>query len=47
MYAYRVTFINDHGQTVTREVTARHGFEAVQLAKAFNKFVLSVINCDL
>ena len=46
-YLYRVTFINDDGQTITHAVEARNTFEAVQLAGAFGKVIISVINCDL
>jgi len=47
MYRYKVTFIDNDG--VQREVTveARNEFEAVQLAEAFSKFVISVVNLDL
>ncbi len=46
-HLYRVTFIDDDGATVIREIEARNEFEAKQLAGAFNKVVLSVVNCDL
>lgn len=46
-YTYRVEYINDHGKTVTREVAARNEYEAVQLAGAIGKVILSVVNCDL
>ena len=45
-YTYQVTFIND-GEFVVKKVDARHGFEAVQLAGAFNNVVISVINLDI
>lgn len=46
VYQYEVTFIDDDGEQVTRTVTARHEFEATQLAGAFGKVVVSVINLD-
>lgn len=45
-YRYEVTFNRD-GKTVTVEVEARHEFEAVQLAGAFNRPNVTVINLDL
>lgn len=47
MYNYQVTFIASNGETKTVEVEARHEFEAVQLAGAFGKVVLSVVNLDI
>ncbi len=47
MYKYQVTFIDDNGKQVSRTVDARHEFEAVQLAGAFNKVVISIVNLDL
>lgn len=47
IYRYRITFINDNGDTIVREVDARHSFEAIQLAGAFGKTVISIINLDL
>ena len=44
---YQVTFINGNGNRVTRTVEARHEFEAVQLAGAFNCQVISVVNLNL
>lgn len=46
-YAYKVTFIAANGEHKTVEVEARHEFEAIQLAGAFNKVIVSVINLDL
>jgi len=43
---YQVTFIDNDGEYVVKKVDARHGFEAVQLAGAFNNVVISVINLD-
>lgn len=47
MYTYEVIFINDGGERITRAVDARHEFEAIQLAGAFGKTIISVVNCDL
>jgi len=47
MYRYKVTFINDSGEQISRTVDARNEFEATQLAGAFNNVVISVINLDL
>ena len=41
---YQVTFIDNDGEYVVKKVDARHCFEAVQLAGAFNNVVISVIN---
>ena len=46
-YLFQVTFVRYDGQTVTRAVEARNTFEAIQLAGAFGKVIISVINCDL
>jgi hypothetical protein len=46
MKKYEVTFINENGETIVRIVEARHEFEAVQVAQAFDKFVVSVIDLD-
>jgi hypothetical protein len=45
-YRFSVTFINDAGETVNRVVRARHEFEAVQIAGAFGKIIISVVNQD-
>jgi uncharacterized protein YbcC (UPF0753/DUF2309 family) len=47
MKKYQVIFIDKDGERITREVDARHEFEAIQLAGAFGLTVLSVINLDL
>ena len=46
MKRYDVTFINKNGVTVTKTVEARHEFEAIQIAGAFNLTVLSVVCLD-
>lgn len=46
-YRYEVTFIDKSGNQITKTVDARHEYEAVQLAKAFNCVILSVVNLDL
>lgn len=46
VYEYEVTFINGNGEQVTRTVTARHEFEATQLAGATGTVVISVVNLD-
>ena len=47
MNTFQVTFINQDGKQVAKTVEARHEFDAVQKAGAFNFIVLSVINLDL
>ena len=47
IYLYSVTFINSHGDQITREVEAHNEFEAKQIAGAFNFVVLSIVNLDL
>ena len=47
MYHFQVIFINENGETVTREVEARHEFEAKQLAGALGRVIISIVNCDL
>lgn len=46
-YHYKVEFIDDNGKTVVKEVEARNEFEATQLAGAFGKVVITVVNLDL
>lgn len=45
-YRYEVTF-TQNGKTVTVTVEARHEFEAIQLAGAFNLPNVTVVNLDL
>ena len=47
MYQFEVVFIDDNGKKKRKVVQARHEFEAVQLAGAFGKQIVSVINLDL
>lgn len=47
MSNYQITFIASNGETKTVEVEARNEFEAIQLAGAFGKVVLSLVNLDL
>lgn len=46
-YQFEVTFVNEDGETVVVQVEDRHSFEAVQLAGAFGKSVISVVNLDM
>ncbi|MBW1678345.1 MAG: hypothetical protein JRJ79_17570 [Deltaproteobacteria bacterium] len=46
-YTYVVTFIDQDGHEVVREVIARNPFEALQLAGAFNRVILSLVNLDI
>jgi len=46
-YTYRVTFYDADGSIRVVKVNARHEFEAVQLAGAVNRVVLSVVNLDI
>ncbi|MBW1678370.1 MAG: hypothetical protein JRJ79_17705 [Deltaproteobacteria bacterium] len=46
IYTYVVTFIDHDGREIIREVMARHEFEAIQLAGAFNRQILSIVNLD-
>lgn len=44
---FRVSYVDDDGRTVVKEVEARNEFEAAQLAGGFNKPHLCVVNLDL
>ena len=46
-YNFKVTYKTKSGFTKTKTVLARHENEAIQLAGAFNRVVLSVVNLDL
>jgi len=39
--------INQYGEVITREVIARNPFEALQLAGAFNRVILSLVDLDI
>lgn len=46
-YHYLITYVDDDGETKEKTVTARHEFEAHQLAGTSNKFIISIVNQDL
>jgi len=38
--------LHQYGEVITREVIARNPFEALQLAGAFNRVILSLVDLD-
>ena len=46
-YRFKITYIDDDGEQKTVTVTARHEFEAKQVAHVFNKTIISIVNQDL
>jgi len=46
-YRFEITYIDDDGEQKAIVVTARNEFEAKQVARVFEKFIVSIVNQDL